>query len=295
MLLMKHLSFAKGGIVALAMLCFMTVPSTSAFHEVEQEKPSGCEICLDDCPRRGLSYGDYFCYDESGNIDLTDERSRLKRSRIPAYMLKNRNDKTANETTLRRRFLYPQQPRSVRLAASKPTNGLGRFLANKNSMRADVSMLDKTTRSYMRGTLTEGYRRQSVPSQIVQVMRVIDAQTFTVRKADTEVTTVRLAGVVAPSYSQCLGQQVFAAMSLMLAQRHVTMTHNTEAVYQTYGHESVYFSLDGTDIASAMLQEGYAIHDNPRSHDKGEEYAEYELQAKIKQKGVWGSCQTALR
>lgn len=274
-----------------AVIATASAPLAHAFYERALDA-NRCTVCLDDCPRRGLAYGEYFCYDAQGDIDRENAHARPRRETLSPYIMTHRNDKTYDETTLRRRFVHPHAPRSDRIAASDPTNGRGRLSVNRQTQKRYTAKLDKTARTYLRGTEVSGYRRTKSQGETVRIEQVIDGQTFEVSPREGERFTVELAGITVPSdrEGRCFGETALAGVSLMLNGKNVLFRPNSHAVDESYGHVSGYIDLDGSDVGGLLLQAGYAIIDPARTHDFEEEYAGFEREGRLSKSGLWSAC-----
>lgn len=146
----------------------------------------------------------------------------------------------------------------------------------------------------------------------VQVVEVVDGDTFEVRFPDGSTDTVRLIGVdtpethadVSPSEYEgvpdtpagrdCLrewGERASEFAHRQLADRQVTLVFDDESPRRGgYGRLLAHVSVDGTDFERELLEEGYArLYD--AEFERLDEYRRAEDDARADDTGLW-TCRT---
>lgn len=121
-----------------------------------------------------------------------------------------------------------------------------------------------------------------------RVVRVSDGDTVTLRDAQQQLHTVRLAGIDAPEKSQPFGEA---------AQQHLARSVLNQAVSVAYDKRDKYgrivgkITVQGVDANLAQLQAGWAWHyrqyQREQSPEDRETYSEAEQLSRQAQRGLW--------
>lgn len=129
------------------------------------------------------------------------------------------------------------------------------------------------------------------------VTHVADGDTVTVQSADGTRDTVRLLGLDTPEIkhqskpAECYGVEATEKTKELVLQKYVTLTKKPSEDRDNYGRLLRYVFVDGKDIGSVLMQEGFARNFCKQyPHPKCGEYDVLEKEAQKNMRGMWGAC-----
>ena len=140
---------------------------------------------------------------------------------------------------------------------------------------------------------------------MMRVTSVSDGDTFTAVSAEGERVRIRLLGIDAPEAArdgqpaQCGADQATEAMQRLIAGRSVGVTSDPAAdSVDRFGRQLAYVSVDGRDVALALVQQGMAEAWYPASEPEPTRYAAYRAAgrgANAANTGLWAVCDSVGR
>ena len=86
---------------------------------------------------------------------------------------------------------------------------------------------------------------------------------------------------------ECFGKEASEKMRNLVLNKTVTLKISNDHSQDKYGRLLRYIILNGEDIGSTMIKEGYAFSYKRFSHDNLELYNEFEQKAKATNTGLW--------
>lgn len=129
------------------------------------------------------------------------------------------------------------------------------------------------------------------------VVHVVDGDTIDVQPPGGEKERVRLIGIDTPETvdprkpEQCYGAQASARLKELLSEKMVTLTAKPDEDKDDYGRLLRYVALDGKDVGSMMLGEGYAQSLCKKfPHPKCDLYEQLQQKAMSMHLGRWAAC-----
>ena len=141
--------------------------------------------------------------------------------------------------------------------------------------------------------------------ETLQVASVADGDTFTAIDAHGERVRVRLLGIDAPETAQdgqpadCGADEATEALRRLIVGRPVTLAGDPRAdAVDRFGRHLAYATVDGQDVALALLREGMAAAWYPASEPEPTRYRDYlrlERAARATNVGLWARCGTVGR
>lgn len=145
----------------------------------------------------------------------------------------------------------------------------------------------------------------AAPAESLRVVSISDGDTFTAVTADGERVRIRLLGIDAPEAArdgqpaECGAEQATGALRRLIAGRSVSVALDPVAdPVDRFGRRLAYVSVDGRDVALALVAEGMAEAWYPASEPQPTRYGDYraaERTARAANTGLWGLCQTVGR
>ena len=129
------------------------------------------------------------------------------------------------------------------------------------------------------------------------VVHVVDGDTIDVQPPGGEKERVRLIGIDTPETvdprksKQCYGDEASARMKELLDEKMVTLQAKPDEDKDDYGRLLRYVALDGRDVGSMMLEEGYAESLCKKfPHPKCDLYDQLQQKAMTMHLGRWAAC-----
>ena len=126
---------------------------------------------------------------------------------------------------------------------------------------------------------------------------VADGDTVTVESVDGTKDTVRLLGIDTPEIkhqgkpAECYGVEATKKTKELVLGKYVMLQKKPSEERDVYGRLLRYVFVDGQDIGSVLMQEGFARNFCKQyPHPKCGEYDALENQAKSEGRGMWGAC-----
>ena len=145
----------------------------------------------------------------------------------------------------------------------------------------------------------------TVSADTVQVTSVSDGDTFTAVSADGERVRIRLLGIDAPEAArdgqpaECGAEQAAEVLRGLIAGRPVSVAFDPVAdPVDRFGRQLAYVTVDGRDVALALVQQGMAEAWYPASEPEPTRYGDYwaaQRAARAANTGLWARCETVGR
>lgn len=126
------------------------------------------------------------------------------------------------------------------------------------------------------------YDRHQSGSQAVEVIRVIDGDTF-VAKIDGQEKTIRLEGIDAPEIDQAYGQEAKMYLEDLIEGQKFSVSGDEDS--DQYDRYIVKALVKGQDVSLSLLRGGYAWF--YKAYSTSTEYAAVEAIARHDKKGLW--------
>lgn len=141
--------------------------------------------------------------------------------------------------------------------------------------------------------------------EAMRVTSVSDGDTFTAVAADGERVRIRLLGIDAPENArdgqpaECGAEQATGALRRLIAGQPVSVALDPVAdPVDRFGRRLAYVSVEGRDVALALVADGMAEAWYPASEPQPTRYGDYraaERTARAANIGLWGLCETVGR
>jgi endonuclease YncB( thermonuclease family) len=125
----------------------------------------------------------------------------------------------------------------------------------------------------------------SVP---VKLINVIDGDTIVVSIGE-ERETVRIVAIDTPEFGECYFNNAQVRL-LELLKQPFTLHKKPLKNRDTYDRLLRYIEVNGKDVGSILIEEGYAEHWDRDQHPLFHEYQRLEAQAKKEENGQWKNC-----
>lgn len=129
---------------------------------------------------------------------------------------------------------------------------------------------------------------------------ISDGDTFTAVTADGERVRIRLSGIDAPENAhdgqpaECGAEQAAEALRRLVAGRPVSVASDPVAdPLDRFGRRLAYVSVDGRDVALALVADGMAEAWYPTREPQPTRYGDYraaERAARAANTGLWATC-----
>ncbi len=129
--------------------------------------------------------------------------------------------------------------------------------------------------------------RPGAEGELAEVVEVIDGDTLEVR-VDGTVERVRLIGINTPESGECFADEARDALVDLVAGEQVRLEQDVSE-RDTYGRLLAYVSVDGEDVNTALVRNGFAIaRSYPPDTARDDELAAAQQEAQREDAGMWG-------
>jgi endonuclease YncB( thermonuclease family) len=122
-----------------------------------------------------------------------------------------------------------------------------------------------------------------------ELINVIDGDTI-VAEVNNKQETIRIVAIDTPEFKECYFKQSQVRLLELLKKQSFTLHTKPFENRDTHNRLLRYIEVNGQDVGSILIKEGFASHWDRDQHPLFHQYQQLEQEAKSAKQGRWGSC-----